>query len=106
MVAASTAYAQQPGNSRMPAGAHVSQALDIRIIPSAEHTWGYDIYSDGRLFIHQPSVPGLPGNRGFASQQKAKKAADIVCRKIRKGITPPTVSIEELKTAHLISNTP
>lgn len=77
-------------------------ALNVRIIAAESGTWGYDIYSDNRLYIHQPSIPGLSGNKGFATRAQAKKAANIVCQKIRKGITPPTVSIEELRKAHLI----
>jgi len=76
--------------------------ISARLIPAEGGTWGYDIFSDQRLYIHQPSIPGLPGNKGFATKAKAQKAADIVCQKIRKGITPPTVSIEELRKANLI----
>jgi hypothetical protein len=95
--------AGQSAQAHKKTAAHKSSpVLKVRIIAAESGTWGYDIYSDNRLYIHQPSVPGLAGNKGFRTKGQAQKAAAIVCQKIRKGIMPPTVSIEELRKAHLI----
>ena len=59
-------------------------------------------YSDGRLMIHQSSVPGLPGNEGLKTKADAEKVAQLVIEKIKKGEMPPTVSIEEMKTLNVI----
>ena len=67
------------------------------IIPAPNKTWGYDIYMEKRLFIHQPGVPGLPGNEGFKSKASAGKVAKLVIEKIKKGELPPSVTIEEMK---------
>ena len=67
------------------------------IILSVENTWGYDIYIEKQVFIHQPNLPGLPGNMGFKSKTDAKKVAKLVIEKIRKGEMPPSVSVAELK---------
>ena len=71
--------------------------LSIRIIPGAGETFGYDILRNGKPFIHQPNVPGLPGNEGFKTKEGARKVAGLVAEKIRNGVMPPSVSVEELK---------
>ena len=67
------------------------------IIPSVENTWGYDIYIGKPVFIHQPNLPGLPGNKGFKSKTDAEKVARLVIEKINKGEMPPSISTRELK---------
>ena len=32
-----------------------------------DKTWGYDLYIDQKLYIHQPSIPSVPGNSGFST---------------------------------------
>src|SRR6185436_9293359 len=27
--------------------------------------YGYDIFLDGKMYVHQPSIPAIQGNRGF-----------------------------------------
>ena len=60
-------------------------------------TWGYDIYMEKRLFIHQPGIPALPGNEGFKTKADAEKVARLVIGKIKKGEMPPSVTLEEMK---------
>ena len=71
--------------------------LTYKIIPSTGKTWGYNIYNNDKLFVHQPSVPALPGNKGFTTKALAEKVAKKVIEKIGKGESPPTVSIEEME---------
>lgn len=87
--AAETAHAQRTNP-------FADAALSIRTFPSAKTTFGYDILLHGRPFIHQPSIPGLPGNEGFKTRQKARKAAALVVEKIRRNEMPPSVTPEEL----------
>lgn len=67
------------------------------IIPVLNGTWGYDIYNKGKKMIHQPNVPGFPGNNGFKKKSGAKRVARLVIKKIKSGEMPPSVTIEELK---------
>jgi hypothetical protein len=60
-------------------------------------TWGYDILSAGKVLIHQPNIPALPGNKGFQLETQATQLAQLVVRKINAGIMPPSVSTEEVK---------
>ena len=70
--------------------------ISIKIIPSVNKTYGYDILLYKRPLVHQPSIPGLPGNEGFGTKEKAQKVAEFVVKKIRNNEMPPTVSIEDL----------
>ena len=71
--------------------------LTYKIIPSENNTFGYEILMDGRLYIHQPNIPGLPGVSGFTDRKTAIKVAEMVILKIRKNEMPPSVSIAELE---------
>lgn len=79
------------------AEAFSNSVITYKIINSANKTFCYDIFSDGRLLIHQPSVPGMPGNEGFKTSQSAEKVAKLVIAKIKKGEMPPSVSKEEMR---------
>jgi len=68
----------------------------FRIEDARPTAWGYDIYLDGKKYVHQPHIPAISGIRGFDSRGDARKTADMIARKIRKGIMPPTISVEEL----------
>ncbi len=68
----------------------------------SKKTFGYDIYSGGKLLIHQPTIPGLPGNSGFTNKKNAEDVAKLVIKKIKKGEMPPSVSVEELKKLNAI----
>jgi hypothetical protein len=70
-----------------------------QLIPSPEHTFGYAIFEADRLVIHQPSVPGLAGRKGFATPAQAGKAARLVIQKLQNNQFPPSLSVQELKTA-------
>jgi hypothetical protein len=76
---------------------HRAAALTYRIIDAPNGTYGYDILSNGRLFVHQTNVPGLPGNEGCRTREQAEQLAALVITKVQKGEMPPTVTTEELK---------
>ncbi len=97
----------QPDNSaaQFPeASAYSNANLTCKIIDAANKTFGYDVYAEKRLMIHQPSRPGLPGNEGFKTKADAEKVALLVIDKIRKGEMPPTVAIEEMKQLNVIKS--
>jgi hypothetical protein len=71
--------------------------LEYQLIKATENTLGYDIMMNGKLFIHQPFAPGISGNRGFSSKEKAEWAAKLVIEKINNGIMPPSLSVDEVK---------
>ena len=84
------------------ASAYANTKLTHKIIDAPKHTYGYDVFADGRLMIHQASVPALPGNQGFKTKEGAIKVALLVIDKIKQGEMPPTVSIDEMKKLNVI----
>ncbi len=84
--------------AQFPAASQFANSkFTYKIIPAANNTWCYDIIADGRMMIHQPSVPGLPGNEGFKTKAAAQKVADLVIQKIKKGEMPPSVTKEDMQ---------
>lgn len=45
-----------------------NSAVSYKLIPGINNTWGYYILVDNKMKIHQPSIPGLPGNEGFKTR--------------------------------------
>lgn len=58
--------------------------------------WGYDIYQDGVLFVHQPNIPAVSGDKGFKSEEEAKRVGSFIIHKIEQNIIPPTLTTEEM----------
>lgn len=75
---------------------YANAEITIKIIPSTNTTFGYDILSYGKPLVHQPNIPALPGNEGFSTREEAQAVAEFVVKKIRKNEMPPTVTIEDL----------
>jgi hypothetical protein len=75
---------------------YTNAEITIKIIPSANNTFGYDILLYGRPLVHQPTIPGLPGTEGFSTRERAQTVAEFVVKKIRNNEMPPTVTIEDL----------
>jgi hypothetical protein len=75
---------------------YANAEITIKIISSANKTFGYDILLYGRPLVHQPTIPGLPGNEGFTTKRKAQTVAEFVVKKIQNNEMPPTVTIENL----------
>ncbi|MBS1765569.1 MAG: DUF4907 domain-containing protein [Bacteroidetes bacterium] len=63
---------------------------------SAPGGFGYDIFVDGRMMVHQPNIPAVMGNRGFTSETDAAKTAELVMHKLKNNIMPPSVTTAEL----------
>lgn len=72
------------------------------IIQSEDGGFGYCIMADGHVYIWQSNIPGIPGNQGFESVEKAERCAGLVIQKIKDGESPPTITEEDLKNNQLI----
>jgi len=81
-----------------PSGEMIKNStITYQLIPGINNTWGYDILVDNKMKIHQPSIPGLPGNDGFKTREDAEKVARLVTAKMKNGEIPPTITVEEMK---------
>jgi hypothetical protein len=56
--------------------------------------YGYEIYNNNKLYIRQPIIPAVEGNKAFSARSDAQKTADYIVNKLENGITPPTVSVQ------------
>ena len=92
-----TAPDKKPAVQFPAADQFANSKLSCKIIPAANKTWCYDILADGKMMIHQPSAPGLPGNEGFKTKAAAQKVADLVIQKIKNGEMPPSITKEEMQ---------
>ncbi len=92
----------QPDAQVPVASAYQNATITYHIIDALNGTFGYDVFVDGKLVIHQASIPAMPGNEGFTSREDAIKVAELVMYKIRKGEMPPTVTTDELRDLKVI----
>ncbi|MBK9637525.1 MAG: DUF4907 domain-containing protein [Bacteroidetes bacterium] len=58
--------------------------------------YGFDIYQEGKMMIHQNSIPAIQGNKGFSTEEEAKAVGALMLYRISNGIMPPSISIEDL----------
>jgi Domain of unknown function (DUF4907) len=58
--------------------------------------YGYNILIDGKPYVHQPHIPAVAGNKGFATLDAANKAGAFVAYKIKNNIMPPSITEHEL----------
>lgn len=75
---------------------YLNSNIEIKTF-EVEKGWGYDITIDGALYVHQPSIPALPGENGFESEIHARAVAELMVQKIRDNILPPGVTKEEVQ---------
>jgi hypothetical protein len=64
--------------------------------------YGYNIIMDSHVFIHQPSIPSIAGNKGFTSNEQAEKVAALVIYKLTHNIMPPSVTLKELDSLGIL----
>ncbi|MDA9121425.1 DUF4907 domain-containing protein [Flavobacteriales bacterium] len=70
----------QPSMAQSRSEEQQTKKFEYQLIEAAENTWGYDIMINGKLFVHQPFAPGISGNKGFSSKEKASSAAELVIK--------------------------
>jgi len=91
-------YAEGSGRDKRPAEQAALQPVTTAFLPTHENGgWGYIIYVNGKKFIHQDRIPGIPGKQPFLSEEDAVKVANLVEKKIKAGLPLPAVSIEEMQ---------
>ena len=50
--------------------------------------WGYDIYTNDSLYIHQEFIPAIEGRKGFITEADAKKIGDLAITKMKHNKLP------------------
>ncbi|MFT4203099.1 MAG: DUF4907 domain-containing protein [Chitinophagaceae bacterium] len=65
--------------------------------------WGYKIYADTTLYINQPFIPVIGGKRPFQTENDARKTAELVVEKLKKGKEIPSIDSADLKRLGIIN---
>jgi Domain of unknown function (DUF4907) len=73
----------------------VSQ-YSFQTIFTEQQGWGYQLLDNGKVFINQPHIPAVQGNKGFSSEEKAIICAEFALMKVDEGMIPPTLTKIEL----------
>ena len=58
--------------------------------------WGYDVYKDNALLIHQPHIPVISGEVCFKTEEEAIKVGSLTIHKLEQNIIPPMLTLAEL----------
>lgn len=74
-----------------------TREISYRVIAIGAGAFGYDILINGKIFIHQTTIPAVPGINAFARKEDAEKVARLVVAKIEQGIMPPAVTRAEME---------
>lgn len=64
--------------------------------------FGYNVLIDGAIFIHQTSIPAMPGNNAFSTKEKAELVANLMIHKLKNNIMPPSISKQELDSLNIL----
>jgi hypothetical protein len=80
-----------------PVSSSKAPTYTFKIINAPDKTFGYDVFTDGRLLIHQNSIPAVAGRKGFKTKAQAERIARLVISKLEAGVMPPSVKVDELK---------
>jgi hypothetical protein len=86
--------------------------ISIRILHSVEPLtekqahpnkgFGFNIFLNSKLLIHQPFIPGIQGNKPFRTASDARKTGRLMIRKIERNIIPPTITEAELDSLRIV----
>ncbi|MBA4321202.1 MAG: hypothetical protein C0408_00145 [Odoribacter sp.] len=77
---------------------------DIKAKPfqNSDSTWGFTIYINGKIYIHQQVIPGTGSVTGFQSKKDAAKTAELVIKKIKNHVSPESVNGNELDSLGIV----
>lgn len=109
-----TSQPEQVENTSLPIAPQPNDQNQIEAIPNfttqiflvdslnPKSGFGYNILVDGSIFIHQATIPSLPGNKAFDSKEKAELVANLVSHKLKNNIMPPSVTKAELDSLKIL----
>ncbi len=83
------------------AAAAKANKVTYNILTLGADNFGYDILENNKILVHQPTIPGVPGNNGFKTKAEAIRVAKLVKQKIVHNQMPPTISERELQTLNI-----
>ncbi|HMH31732.1 MAG TPA: DUF4907 domain-containing protein [Puia sp.] len=76
--------------------------VEVKAIQTSQG-WGYNILTDGRIYIHQEFIPAIPGKHAFRTEADALKVGKKVISKMALK-QMPNITIEELREMGILSD--
>jgi hypothetical protein len=76
--------------------------VQVRAIQNA-NGWGYEILTDGKVYIKQDLIPAIPGRRSFETKEQALAVGNKVLDKLEHN-QMPTITLTELKEMNIIKD--
>jgi len=72
-------------------------AIEVKAF-KVQNGWGYDVYRNNKVYIHQTIIPAIEGRKEFVSQEQAIIIGNLVAKKLNqgKGGGLPQITVEEL----------
>ena len=67
--------------------------------------YGYTIYKDDKIFIHQTMIPAVNGYFLFSTTDDAQKVADYVAGIMSRKAGLPSITVEELDSLGVLDST-
>jgi Domain of unknown function (DUF4907) len=65
----------------------VNNKIDYRVI-QVKNGWGYELFREDRIIIHQEIIPAIEGNSPFLSRSDARKTGELALYKLSTGKLP------------------
>lgn len=62
--------------------------------------WGYDVYANDSIYIHQEYMPAIAGRKGFQTEAEANTIGRLVISKMKYGKFP-VISLHELDSCEI-----
>lgn len=94
---------EQTNNTASQLPEITSDKIDVKTFEAKEtQGWGYDIYVDSKIMIHQPIIPSIQGNRSFKTEKQALTAGLFAADKLKRTGTLPTITPKELDSIGVI----
>ncbi|MBX2924331.1 MAG: DUF4907 domain-containing protein [Chitinophagaceae bacterium] len=73
------------------------EKLPVEVRPfKVKSGWGYDIIVDEKMYIHQETIPSIPGNQVFQSKEDAIKTGNLAMKKLVATGRLPSLSKNEI----------
>jgi hypothetical protein len=91
-------------NSEKEMQEQIAEDIKAKTFRNSDSTWGFTIYVNGRIYIHQQAMTGSKSISGFLIESDADKTSELVVKKIKNHISPETVSEKELDSLGITVN--
>lgn len=78
--------------------------IKTQAIRNADSSWGFTIYVNGKIYVHQKEIPLPESSSGFNSEGDALSVAGLIVNKLKKHISPETITRSELESLGIVTS--